>query len=82
MICAVGQIWKEDDHRFTRYVEIQKIVGKEHEDSAVVFVRGIRPNGDYTSSRPPTKAAARRFGKRHGYLFEFNTRQQFIDARR
>lgn len=59
----VGQIWKELDPRFDRYVEVLRVDEKDQRATIVLASR----SGGHAGTRP-TKASLKRFnGKRGGY---------------
>ena len=63
MAPKVGQIWKEVDPRFTRYIEILYVDEREQKATICLASR----SGGNSGSRQ-TKAAFKRFnGKRGGY---------------
>lgn len=62
-IVKVGQVWKEVDPRFERYVEV---IGVDEQEQKATIMLAAR-SGDHAGSRA-TKAGLKRFnGKRGGY---------------
>lgn len=58
-----GQIWKEDDKRFDRYVRVEFVcVGGER-----VRIKRCHRDGTFWKAGRSTEASAARFGKRGGY---------------
>ena len=59
-----GQVWKEDDKRFTRYIRIQFVcVGGRR-----VRIQRCLPDGTVPKGARSTEASADRFGRSGGYL--------------
>jgi len=59
----IGQVWKEEDSRFIRFVEIMGIDGEKVKIKAIRFVR---QGEDYPATNRITTASIKRFNGKHG----------------
>jgi hypothetical protein len=58
-IVKVGQIWRDNDPRFTRFVRIVRATGLE-----IVSIRGCYDTGEDKPGSPETVTKIARFGKK------------------